>query len=236
MRKRLVVALLVCSMGLVGCGQKASEPTEEIPQENAQEGKENETEEKQTIEQVKNTPTEYTIESMMGNDYPESIDISGCGTFTQIVDEKLSEGMGYTNVTIGDEDVLLVCSGTWDNQDENNAAMDAIIYVYIDGVPTELGKVSSQGTAYPLTLADNCIISAGHQYICKYTINNMQLQIEELASVEWAQDDKSKDMYFYQADDGKDYSDMSQEDTEAKYDQLLEEMSNGTVINFDVIK
>ena len=50
-------------------------------------------------------------------DASDSLDISGCDTFTQIVD-KLSDGQGYTNVKIGSEDALLVSTGTYDNGDD----------------------------------------------------------------------------------------------------------------------
>ena len=60
------------------------------------------------------------------------MDISGCDTFTQIVN-KLSPGMAYANVRIGDTDVLLVTEYTYDYKMDNSgnmAAIDAEIYKY----------------------------------------------------------------------------------------------------------
>ena len=51
-------------------------------------------------------------------------DITGCDTFTQIVD-KLPAGYGYANVTFGGTDALLVTDYTYDNLDGNMAAYNA---------------------------------------------------------------------------------------------------------------
>ncbi len=233
MKKRILLLTTLLAISLVGCGKEAPAATEEQPVEAAVEQAE---ETPAPAEEVKNIPTEFTIATMMENDYPDSIDISGCDTFTQIVDKKLTAGMGYTNADIGDDNLLLVTSGTWDNQDGNNAAMDAILYVYTDGVPTELGKVCSQGTAYPLTMSGQYLFVAGHQWICKYTVAEGQLQIMEMASVEWAEGEGDVDKYFYESADGGDYTNMTQEETEKIYNQLYDEMAAGEVINFDVIQ
>ncbi len=168
------------------------------------------------------------------NEAAPNIDISGCDTFTQIVDQKLESGMGYANVTIGDADALIVCSGAYDNMDGNMAAIDGTIFVYVDGVPTEIGKVCSGGTAYPLAItSDGKLMSASNHWVAKYLIVDNQLLMVERGAVEY--DSEGTGNYEYDRID--DYSDGSEVvEAESMVNSMFDQMGDAEVINFDVIK
>ena len=162
-----------------------------------------------------------------------SIDITGCDTFTQIVDKKLSDGMGYANVTIGDTDVLLVSSGTFDNLEGAFNAIDAAVFEYKDAAPFEIGKVCSGGTAYPLSVNNGYLYTGSNHWICKYAIADDKLMIMEKAAVSY--DTDGNGTYSYESDDGGDYSDMDPAEAEKIFDDLVNEMMEGEVVEFSTV-
>lgn len=118
------------------------------------------------------------------------MDITGCDTFTQIVD-RLDSGMGYVNTTLGGNDVLLVSSGTFDaegNGKEPTAAIDAEVYLYVDGVPTYIGYIEAGGTAYPLCEKDGYLYVGGNHFVQQYTITQDALTLDCSAWVEYQTD------------------------------------------------
>lgn len=170
----------------------------------------------------------------VAEDCAPAIDITGCDTFTQIVDKKLSDGMGYANEQILDTDVFLVSSGTFEDPDTGKAwAIDATIFEYKDGAPVEIGKVCSGGTAYPLTLKDGYLYSASNHWICKYAIADDQIMIMEKASVVY--NTEGNGTYYYESDDGGDYSNFDSAEAEKIFDQLFDEMMNGDIVEFSVV-
>lgn len=175
---------------------------------------------------------EYSIEFIKNitEETVESIDITGCDTFTQIVDKALTKGMGYANETICDNDVLLVSSATYDDLEGANAAIDSIVYVYKDGVPYEIGKVTSGGTAYPITVKDGYLYTGSNHWICKYAIANNKLMIMEHIAIVY--DAEGNGTYYYDSEDGGDYSNFDNKEAEKIYDKLTDEMMNGTVVNY----
>ena len=164
-----------------------------------------------------------------------SLDVTGCDTFTQMIDKALTKGMGYANEKVGDTDVFFVSSGTYDNLDGKEAAIDAALFVYPEGVgtPCEIGKVVSGGTAYPLTIGDGFLYTASHHWICKYTVMDDTLCLVEKAAV--AYDPNGNGTYYYELD-GKDDTDITSEEAEKKFDTLFEEMMNGEVIGFSTVE
>lgn len=162
-----------------------------------------------------------------------NIDINGCDTFTQIVDSKLSGGMGYANEKIGDEDVLLVSSGTYDNLDGNMASIDAAVYIYKDGVPAEAGKVSCGGTAYPLSVKDGFLYVGSNHWICKYTIENGKLAVAQKAAVVY--NEKGDGAYYYESADGVDNNVYDTVKTKAQFEGMFEELETAKIINFDTV-
>jgi len=125
-------------------------------------------------------------------------DITGCDTFTQIVD-KLEDGMGYANEKIGDTDVLLVSGGTYDYDGiGTEAGIDAEIYWYHDGVPEYLGYVEAGGTAYPLSISEGMLYVGGNHFMTKYVIADGLLLIDEEASEVFDTDGSAT--YYYRSD------------------------------------
>lgn len=235
-----IAGLLI--IGAVGCGQTESESDEaednvtteavEASQDEAQvdEGESSEVNLDQVLQE------EDSEEAILGyaSEAAPNIDISGCDTFTQIVDQKLESGMGYANVTIGDADALIVCSGAYDNMDGNMAAIDGTIFVYVDGVPTEIGKVCSGGTAYPLAItSDGKLMSASNHWVAKYLIVDNQLLMIERGAVEY----DSQGTGNYEFDRIDDYSDGSEVvEAESMVNSMFEQMGEAEIINFDVIQ
>jgi len=211
--KKLLVCML-CGLLLVGCGKtnretEASQETKEVVSEQPAE----------ESEDIARVEPEVQLD----------LDITGCDTFTQIVDKVLEPGMGYTNETIGDTDALLVCSGAYDNMDGNMAAIDAAIYVYNDGVPECIGNVSSMGTAYPLAVKDGYLYVGIYHGTAKYTIENNKLVEVDSAWTEY--DENGGEFYYSQSGDEK-----TEMDNEEKVVKLESEYAEATVLNFDVIK
>ncbi|MCR4908907.1 MAG: hypothetical protein K5985_08745 [Lachnospiraceae bacterium] len=178
-------------------------------------------------------PEEATDEflSSIAEEAPQ-IDISGCATFTGIVDKKLSDGMGYANEKIGDTDVLLVSSGTYDNLDGNNAAIDATIFMYKDEAPFEVGKVCCGGTAYPLAIRDGELYVGSNHWICKYTIENDSLKITQKAAVDY--DKNGNEIYYYESVHG-DANNYDTVKTELMFETLYDELFEAKVIDFQPV-
>lgn len=178
---------------------------------------------------------EYTGDAIMGyaEEVAPSIDISGCDTFTQIVDKKLEDGMGYANAALLDTDVLLVSSGVFDDLEGGYNAIDAAVFEYKEGVPFEVGKICSGGTAYPITVKDGYLYTGSNHWVCKYAMADDKLMIMERASVEY--DTDGNGTYYYESDDGGDYSSVDSAEAEKIFDDLISEMFEGEVVLFDKI-
>lgn len=160
-----------------------------------------------------------------------SIDISGCDTFTQIVD-KLEDGKGYANVTIGDADVLLVSSGTYEWEEGQYAAIDADVFIYKDGAPAYLGSVCAGGTAYPLEVADGNLYVGGNHFMTKYTIDNEAMVELEEAYVSY--DTEGTGTYYYKTCNSQ-FEDYDSETAQSRFDELFAELDNVEVIEFQPV-
>ena len=239
MKKRIIVTLFatVIAASLVGCGSgKSEDASNEVSTEvSSLEETENSEETVEPQEETETEPTETSIEfiKQAADETAPDIDISGCDTFTQIVDKKLEAGMGYTNIDFGDTNVLMVCSGTYDNLDGNMAAIDAALYIYRDDSIELLGKVCSGGTAYPLATDGTYLYTGSNHWVCKYAVTEDGVQIMEKASVEYATD--GAENYFYESEDGGDYTNIQQAEAKNILDDLYDEMFEAQVINFDTI-
>jgi len=224
MKKRLAIVPIVASMVLAfGCGKTEEAVAPEEEQQAVEDAIESAASQEQTeaVEEVDSTDEEEPV-------LPE-IDISGCDTFTQIVDKKLEPGMGYANEKIGDEDVLLVCDMTYDDQEGHTASIDSIIFCYIDGVPTEIGSVVAAGTAYPIAVEDGVLyVGRGHS-ISKYTIENSELVHVATAGVDYGVD--GSETYYYQEGDGEEETLENDE----KYNQLADEYFDASIVDFTVV-
>ncbi len=161
----------------------------------------------------------------------QNTDITGCDTFTQIVD-KLPEGKGYANATIGDADVLLVSSGTYEWEPGNYAAIDAEIFIYKDSVPTYLATVSAGGTAYPLMVKDGDLYVGGNHFMVKYLIDNGFLIVAEEAYVEY--DTNGNDTYYYKTCNSQ-FEDYDEATAESRFAELFAEQEIGDIISFQPV-
>ncbi|MBO6196625.1 MAG: hypothetical protein J6O03_03965 [Butyrivibrio sp.] len=164
------------------------------------------------------------------------MDITGCDTFTQIVD-KLENGMGYANATINGTDVLLVTSYTYDFDGEGKmAAIDADIYCYnADGVPTYCGYAQCGGTSYPLSVAGDLLYVGNGHGMKKMTIVGTVLAVDEQAYVEYDQD--GNETYYYTSDlhdvEGTDENGVYPDNE--KYTDFFAEFMNAEVIEFNTV-
>lgn len=163
-----------------------------------------------------------------------SIDISGCDTFTQVVDQKLTSGMGYANATVNGTDVLLVSTGTFDDLEGHANAIDSTVFEYKDGAVYEVGKVISGGTAYPISIKDGYIYSASNHWVCKYAIANDKLDIMEKASVIY--DENGNGTFHYESDDAGNYGSIDSAEAEKIFNQLLDELMNGEAVEYSVVQ
>ncbi|MBQ9603826.1 MAG: copper amine oxidase N-terminal domain-containing protein, partial [Firmicutes bacterium] len=156
-------------------------------------------------------------------DRKQAIDSKDCDTFTQIVD-KLADGQGYANITLGDTDAFLAAESVTDFDEEHNAAA-AEIFIYENGEVKYLGSVTSGGTANPLAVKGGMLYTVGHHYIGKHTIkDNVLVTIEEA----WET---------FDADGNVTYHSGSLDSDSAKevYDELTEEYYETEIIGFDII-
>lgn len=240
MKKKVLVLIMTAALlAVVGCGNQANSQPEtntEAAQQKVEKTKvEEETTEpeaKEESEEPQEEPDELDIEVELqndGTDIAPDIDISGCDTFTQIVDRKLEPGMGYANVKIGDDDVLLVSSGCFDNGGGEMAAIDATIFRYNDdGVIEEVGKVTCGGTAYPLTVKDDILYCGANHWMVKDTIKDGELSMLEQVYVEYGEGAAT----YYYAAAGVD--NMVCED-DSEFNQLFTELEDATVVEFSVV-
>lgn len=175
------------------------------------------------------------IKDVAGDVAPE-INTSDCYTFTDLLNNgRVTPGMGYANVTVGDVDCFFVTSGTYDNMDGNMAGIDATIFTYDDGDMVELGKICSGGTAYPIATKNGYIYTASNHWICKYVIgDDNTLQVMEKASVIY--DENGNGTFSYESDDGGDYSQIESTYAEEIWEGLFTEMGDADIINFDTVK
>lgn len=177
-------------------------------------------------------PADFNPEDVyVATDQESTIDISGCDTFTQIVD-KLENGQGYANATIGDADVLLVSSGTYEWEAGVYAAIDSEIFYYKDGVPTYLATVSSSGTADPLKIKDGNLYVAGHHFIFKYLIDSGYLIETEEAYEEY--DETGNEIYYYKTCNSQ-FEDYDAQTAKSRYEELFTELEGAAVISFDTV-
>ena len=235
MKKRLIVSTLTClalTVVLAGCSgadkaDTGAQPATEETQENeaADAGADSEG----SGEQTSYDPAAFQVSDVyIAPEQAVTTDISGCDTFTQIVD-KLEEGKGYANVTIGDSDVLLVSSGTYEWEQGKHAAIDAEIFYYTDDVPTYLASVSAGGTAYPLAIKDGDLYVGGNHFMSKYLIDNGFLIETEEAYVQY--DTDGNETYYYNTCNSQ-FEDYDEATAESRFNDLFTEQESAEVIEF----
>lgn len=90
------------------------------------------------------------------------------------VTDTLSTGKHFAMVDLGGkEEALLVTDYVYDDLEGHMATINAHVYVTdSNGKVVDCGEVFSQGTAYPLSVKDSCLFTAGHRFIQKHTFRN----------------------------------------------------------------
>ena len=168
---------------------------------------------------------EFTpFSEVMPIDYSKT-DLSKYATFTKMLDD-FKKGMGYANVKLGDTDVFLVSTGTYDGENDTQNAMDASAFIYDEeGKIVYLGKIQSSGTAYPIMIADGCLFTGGHHNVVKSTVRDGKLITVEEASEVFDTDGNTT--YYYGSEKVDDDSDLT---------RLFEEYFAGEVVDFSVEK
>ena len=167
-----------------------------------------------------------------------SRDISGCDTFTQIVDG-LESGAGYANASIDGTDVLLVSDQVFEYEGEDTGkygAIDAEIYYYSeDGVPTYAGYVAASGTAYPLAVSDGRLFVCGGHYVKKMILLAGGMVSDEEAWVEY--DTDGGETYYYRSDTQTVNDDEDAEyPDDSKLNEMFEQFENADVIEFSKVQ
>ena len=239
LKKRLFVVVTACGLSLVflvGCtGKDTTEVVSE--QTEKKEAASPETEEPSPVETAATFEdvSEYSepdpeIYAAFDVTMPMTTNIEGCDTFTQIVNQ-LEPGKGYTNVPLGDTDVLLVSSGTYDD-DGISAAIDAEVFYYDEDGPAFAGTVQSGGTAYPLSVKDGILYVGGNHFMTKVTMENGVLHVAEEAGVNY---DTNGDATYYYGTEDTNYGDHTQEEAEKHLEELYAEFENAEVLTFDAI-
>ncbi len=168
------------------------------------------------------------ISDLIPIDYSK-VDLSKYATFTKMIDD-FKPGMGYANIKLGDTDVFLVSSGTfnWDGKDN---AIDSSIFMYDDnGGIVLIGQVASIGTAYPLMTADGCLFAGGHHEVFKYTVKDGKIVIAEEA--EEVFDTAGNATYYYSNDPTKN----EEVPDNSNLTRLFDEYFGGEVVEFSTVQ
>ena len=225
----IVLASVMVSSLMTGCGAAKAPETEQT--DVTEDVTENVTEE--STQEVTEPEEEETGEVPDTEDHEVTTDISGCDTFTQIVD-KLGAGKGYTNVNIGGTDVLLVASGVYEWEEGVFGAIDCEIFAYDDNDGIKyLGYAECGGTAYPLAVKDGYLYCGGNHFVRVFTVKNGELVLVEEAIEGFTEDGKPsiECMGGEEAPHGK-----LVEEPQKMLDSMFKDLEGAEVLNFDEIK
>ena len=233
--RRMAGILLMGTLVLTGCGKTqeppaaAEEPVEK-PEESAPEQEEAAivvAEEKSAYAPETFDPSEVFVEP----EHTLTTGIDGCDTFTQIVDQ-LEEGKGYTNVSLGETDVLLVGDELYEWEPGQTASIGTEIYEYKEGAPYYLGYVGCGGTAYPLQMKDGYLYAGGNHYLRKYSVREDALIVAEEVYIDYTKDGEG--ICYYRTAD-KAFADFTAEEAAAKFDSMFAELDGTEVLYFDKV-
>ena len=164
--------------------------------------------------------------------YTSRLDLTGCDTFTDIVDKNLGNGQAYANVTLDDTDVLLLSDDAFEF-DGSVEAVSAEVFYYNDGTPAYAGFVRSGGSANPLMINDGKLYAAGHHYVGKFTMTDGKLVIAAEAFETFDAD--GNPAYQYDSDDGGAYTNLDQDSAKKAFDDLFAEYMEGEIIKFSIV-
>ena len=186
---------------------------------------------KQKKEKSTYDPADFKITDVYETPEQKPMDISGCDTFTQIVN-KLDKGMGYANVKIGDTDVLLISEGTYEWDTDVDAAIDAQMFIYGEDDIIYLGTVMAGGTAYPLAVKDGYLYVGGNHFMTKYLVDNGFLIKVEEGYVKYDKD--GNDTYYYETCNAV-FEKYDEATAKSNFEELFNEQADAEVINFQPV-
>ena len=176
-------------------------------------------------------PADFKVSDVYEAPEQKSMDISGCDTFTQIVD-RLDKGMGYANAKIWDTDVLLISEGTYEWDDDVDAAIDAQLFMYGEDGIVYLGTVEAGGTAYPLAVKGGYLYVGGNHFMTKYLVEEGSLIKVEEGYVTYDKD--GNDTYYYETSNAV-FEKYDEATAKSNFEQLFEEQTDAEVINFQPV-
>ena len=156
----------------------------------------------------------------------------GCDTFTQMLNKEENKGKGYTNVKIGDQDVLLMVDQTYEYEPGKNAAIDAEIFYYADEGPAYMTYVQAGGTAYPLAVKDGLLYVGGNHFMIKYTIRGDKLEVAEEVYVNYNSEGDAS--YYYRTGDSS-FADHDAAEAEEAFERMFGETDEESILFFDII-
>ncbi|MCF0207237.1 MAG: hypothetical protein HUK15_07405, partial [Bacteroidales bacterium] len=93
--------------------------------------------------------------------------------------EHFGKNTAFANAKIGNREVLLVSHEVFGN-DENQdleAIAASVFALDSDGKIVSLGSIRSQGTLYPVSVLDNKLMVAGHQFVYIYDIRGEEPEL-----------------------------------------------------------
>ncbi|MCR5357092.1 MAG: hypothetical protein K6E63_06780 [Lachnospiraceae bacterium] len=235
MKKKIIVTTIAClalTAALTGCAGTAKK--DEAVQPAAQEAPaaEADVKEDETKDQGSYNPASFNVSDVyIAPEQKAVTDITGCDTFTQIVD-RLEDGKAYANAKLGDEDVLLIASGAYEWEPGIFGAIDAEIFCYKDGVPTYLATVEAGGTAYPLAVKDGNLYVGGNHFMSTYLVDGGFLVETEESYVNY--DDEGNALYYYRTCNSQ-FEDYDLETAESRFDELFAAQADAEIINFQQV-
>ena len=222
-----IIAVLLTAAMLAGCANVNVKIEQDQDEQTADKGSQQE-----SAGQGAYAPAEFdSSEVYVAPDQKPSVDISGCDTFTQIVD-RLEAGKAYANTKIGDTDVLMVASGSYEWEPGINAAIDSDIFIYKDSVPTYLATVSAGGTAYPLAVKDGYLYVGGNHFMTKYLIDDGSFIKVEEAYVKY--DTNGNETYYYQTCNAV-FEKYDEATAKSNFEELFNEKEDAELIEFQPV-
>lgn len=161
-----------------------------------------------------------------------SICVTACGY------KEKDNPYGSVVAKLGDEDayafldmdyknyVMVSSSGVYDAEIERQASIECSVYYYMEDEAVNLGTITSDGTAYPISFSKDGIFAASGHRIEKYAISEKDKELYLKKGVYVAYDENGDEHYTSVAD-GKET-----ESNEEEYQKLVEEYGESQVIHF----
>ena len=94
--------------------------------------------------------------------------------------KKYKSGIAQARLSCGTGEKILVVTPADSVYADDRESIEAAVYQYADGKVKLIGKVSSDGTAYPLQYTKNAILSGGNHRSSKLVIKNGKATLKEI--------------------------------------------------------